>query len=245
MQPSYLSCNYILWVFLLRRDERNSLDKELSRRLSYIRDLYSVEDVLLKDVKNECLLDNKPISINPEEGKLLQILIKLSNVKTIVEVGTLFGYSTIWLARAIENKGKIYTIEKDKYNTKVARENFDKLEDNLGKSIEILNGDANIELDELVKADIKCDMIFIDADKSNYINYLNFAEKLVKRGGLIVADNTLLSDGVYINYLPERITLTAQNVMREFNKKLSNKSKYLSIMLNTNEGLTIAIKLTD
>jgi len=229
----------------LRRDERNSLDKELSRRLSYIRDLYSVEDVLLKDVKNECLLDNKPISINPEEGKLLQILIKLSNVKTIVEVGTLFGYSTIWLARAIENKGKIYTIEKDKYNTKVARENFDKLEDNLGKSIEILNGDANIELDELVKADIKCDMIFIDADKSNYINYLNFAEKLVKRGGLIVADNTLLSDGVYINYLPERITLTAQNVMREFNKKLSNKSKYLSIMLNTNEGLTIAIKLTD
>ena len=238
----YLYCNYILWVFSLRKNE-NSFGEKYYKQLSYIRELYASEDTLLKNIRNECLLDNRPITINSEEGKFLQFLVKACNVNTIVEVGMLYGYSTVWLARSLPDNGKIYTIDREEYNAKLARKNFDKLENNLGNKIEILLGDAQEKLEYLISKNIQCDMIFIDADKSNYINYLKLSEKLVKKGGLIVADNTFLSGAVYLDYLPERVRITAQKNMREFNKELSNPSKYQSIMLNTEEGLSIALKL--
>ena len=86
-------------------------------------------------------------------------------------------------------------------------------------------------------------MVFIDADKSSYPNYLNFTDKLLKKGGLIIADNTFLSGAVYNDYLTDRVRFKAQKNMRLFNKMLTNKTKYQSIMINTDEGLSIAIKL--
>lgn len=227
----------------MRRDEESLLDYRNNKKLSYIRELYSVEDNLLKDIRNDCFMDNRPITINPEEGKLLQLIIKTSNIKTIIEIGTLQGYSTIWFARALPKNGKIYTIEKEDYNFHKAKRNFNKLENELEKNIISINGNGIDELEKLIEQNIQCDMIFIDADKSNYFNYLKLSEKLVKKGGLIVADNTFLSGGVYSNYLPDRVTLTTQKIMRQFNKELSNSTKYESIMLNTEEGLSIAIKL--
>lgn len=214
-----------------------------SKSLTYIRNLYANEDILLKNVRNQCLLNDRPITINPEEGKLIQTLIKLGNIKNILEIGTLYGYSTIWFVRGIENNGKIITIEKEPENAKIARENFNKLENNLSNNIEIINGDANEELEKLVQKQLVFDMIFIDADKSSYPNYLNFTDKLLKKYGLIVADNTFLSGAVYNDYLADRIRFKAQKNMRLFNKMLADKTKYQSIMLNTDEGLNIAIKL--
>lgn len=213
------------------------------KQLSYIRGLYADEDALLKNIRNECLFDDRPITINPEEGKLLQFLIKACGVKTIIEVGTLYGYSTVWLARALPENGKIITIEHEEYNAKVARRNFDKLENNLGSRIEILNEKAQQSLERLIANGIQCDMIFIDADKISYPNYLTLSEKLVKKGGLVVADNTFLSGAVYLDYLPERVRITAQRNMRQFNRELANPKKYQSIMLNTEEGLSVALKL--
>ena len=214
-----------------------------SKSLTYIRDLYANEDILLKNVRNQCLLNDRAITINPEEGKLIQTLIKLGNIKNILEIGTLYGYSTIWFARGIEGNGKIITIEKEPENAKIARENFNKLENNLSSSIEIINGDANEELEKLVQKQLIFDMVFIDADKSSYPNYLNFTDKLLKKGGLIVADNTFLSGAVYNDYLTNRIRFKAQKNMRLFNKMLADKTKYQSIMINTDEGLSIAVKM--
>ena len=214
-----------------------------SKSLTYIRDLYANEDILLKNVRNQCLLNDRAITINPEEGKLIQTLIKLGNIKNILEIGTLYGYSTIWFARGIEGNGKITTIEKESENAKIARENFNKLENNLSNNIEIINGDANEELEKLVQKQLVFDMVFIDADKSSYPNYLNFTDKLLKKGGLIVADNTFLSGAVYNDYLTDRIRFKAQKNIRIFNRMLADKTKYQSIMLNTNEGLSIAVKL--
>ena len=214
-----------------------------SKSLTYIRDLYANEDILLKNVRNQCLLNDRAITINPEEGKLIQTLIKLGNIKNILEIGTLYGYSTIWFARGINNNGKIITIEKEPENAKIARENFNKLENNLSNNIEIINGDANEELEKLVQKQLVFDMVFIDADKSSYPNYLNFTDKLLKKGGLIIADNTFLSGAVYNDYLTDRVRFKAQKNMRLFNKMLTNKTKYQSIMINTDEGLSIAIKL--
>lgn len=213
-----------------------------SAELSYIRELYAVEDDLLKNIRNECLLNNRPITINSEEGKLLQILIKVANIKNIIEVGTLYGYSTVWFARALPENGKIWTIEKEIENSKIAQKNFDKLENNLGKKIAIINNDANTALNKMIDDNLQCDMIFIDADKAGYPEYLKLSEKLVKKGGLIVADNTLLSGSVCKDYLDGKITLKAQNGMKLFNKMLADTTKYDSIMLNTQEGLSIAIK---
>lgn len=214
-----------------------------SKSLTYIRDLYANEDILLKNVRNQCLLNGRAITINPEEGKLIQTLIKLGNIKNILEIGTLYGYSTIWFARGINNNGKIITIEKESENAKIARENFNKLENNLSNNIEIINGDANEVLEKLVQKQLVFDMVFIDADKSSYPNYLNFTDKLLKKGGLIIADNTFLSGAVYNDYLIDRVRFKAQKNMRLFNKMLTNKIKYQSIMINTDEGLNIAIKL--
>lgn len=225
------------------RKDNNTFNEKYYKQLSYIRELYANEDTLLKNIRNDCLLDNRPITINPEEGKFLQFLIKACKINTIIEVGMLYGYSTIWMARALSDNGKIYTIDREEYNVKTAKKNFDKLENNFGSKIEILLGDAQEKLEYLISKNIQCDMIFIDADKVNYINYLKLAEKLVKKGGLIVADNTFLSGAVYLDYLPERVRITAQKNMREFNKELANPSKYQSIMLNTEEGLSVALKL--
>ena len=110
---------------------------------------------------------------------------------------------------------------------------------NLEKNIKAINGDAIEILDNL---DSEFDMIFIDADKINYVNYLNWAEKHIRFGGLIVADNTLLSGAVYKNELPYRIRKTTKNIMKEFNLRLSNNKKYTSILLPSTDGITIALK---
>lgn len=187
-------------------------------------------------------MDGRPITINPEEGKLIQLLIKLSNAKTIIEIGTLYGYSTIWMARALPNDGKIYTIDRDTNSAKIARENFSKLDKELSNKIIQINGDANVELQNLIDKKIVCDIVFIDADKISYYNYLKLSEKLLKKDGLLIADNTFLSGAVYKDYLPDRVSITAQQNVRKFNGELADESKYCGIMLNTEEGLSIAVK---
>lgn len=216
----------------------NVFGETYSKRLSYIRELYANEDELLKNIRLYGEANDRPININPEEGKLLQVLIKLHKPKVVIEIGTLYGYSTIWMVRAIEN-GEIYTIDRQDCNIEKAEQNFAKLENNLGKKINLIHGDAQEVLKNL---NVQADMLFIDADKINYLNYLNWAENGgVRKGGLVVADNVMLSGAVYMDSLPERVRITAKNNMIEFNKRLANPEKYESIILNTEEGLSISI----
>ncbi len=214
---------------------RNSL--YINNKIEYIRNTFIKEDNILRGIREDAKKVNREININPEEGQLLQIFIKLGKFKKILEIGTFYGYSAIWLARVIDEDAKIYTIERDKESIEKARNNFKiaKLEN----KITILEGDAK---DILKNLDEEFDMIFIDAEKNHYLDYLDWAEKNIKKGGLIVADNTLLSGAVYNEELPYRIRKSTKESMEIFNKKLADNEKYLSILLPAEDGITIALK---
>ena len=205
-------------------------------RLDYIRQTFAPETEQLKKTRAASL---DAISIYPEEGKFLQLLIKLGQVKKIVEIGTLNGYSTQWMADALPDDGHIWTIEKDEKRAAVAATNLSAL---TLSSVTLLKGDA-LTLLPTIEPHAPFDMVFIDADKLNYLHYLDWAEKNVRKGGIIVGDNTFLLDAVWKDEAIERVRETARNAMRDFNRRLADPQKYHSIMLPTEEGMTVGVKL--
>ena len=153
----------------------------------YIRDLVGSEDEILKatnDSVNEANIP--PISVSANQGKFLQVLAKTCNARNILEIGTLVGYSTIWMARALPKGGKLISLEYEPRHADVAKRNIDRA--GLSNVVEIRVGKA---LDLLPKLTGPFDMIFIDADKPPYKEYFDWAMKLSRPGTLIVADNVI------------------------------------------------------
>jgi predicted O-methyltransferase YrrM len=130
------------------------------------------------------------INVAPNQGKLLQLLAQSHGARSILEIGTLGGYSTIWLARALPADGKLVTLEFEPKHAEVARANFARA--GLGGKIELRLGKASDHLAQLVaEGRGPFDFIFIDADKESYPDYLAWALKLSRRGTLIIADNVV------------------------------------------------------
>ncbi len=210
-----------------------------SIKLSYIRNLFAKE---YKTIEEYCILEKKQhIQIGPEEGKLLSLFIKIQKIKSIVEIGTLYGYSSICMAKALLEDGHIYTIENNPQYSRIAKKDFSAF--NLSDKITLIEGNALEKLSEL-SAKAPFDMIFIDADKGGYPKYLDWAESYIKQDGLIVADNTLLFNTVFLESPPKEVSEKSWHAMREFNNRLSDEKKYFSILIPTDEGMTVALKLT-
>ncbi len=130
------------------------------------------------------------IDVSPVQGKLLHVLALTTGARRILEIGTLGGYSTIWLARALPAGGRLITLEAEPKHAKVARANLER--SGVSKKVEIRLGPATDSLAELVKKrTAPFDLIFIDADKANIPAYIAQALKLAKRGTLIVIDNVV------------------------------------------------------
>lgn len=126
------------------------------------------------------------ISVTASQGKLLHLLAKLQCAKRILEIGTLGGYSTIWMARALPKNGKLVTIEADAKHARVAAENIARA--GLSEKVELRKGKALSVLPEL---EGPFDLIFIDADKRNNPRYFEWALKLARKGSLIIVDNVV------------------------------------------------------
>lgn len=214
--------------------------EKLPPHLEYIRDTVIHEPEELKWIKERILATDWPIHIGSEEGRLLQLLIQLGNFKKIIEIGTHAGYSTIWMAMALPSDGHIYTIERDKNRIRMARETFLHC-NHLTNNITLLEGKA-LEVLNTLNGKGPFDMVFIDADKINYLNYLDWSEQNVRKGGLIIGDNTFLSGAVYGQPSTERISPTALNAVHAFNKLLGDEARYHSTILPTKEGWTMGIK---
>lgn len=158
-------------------------------------DEYFIDKLLPSDVTLEGVLQaNKKagipeIDVSPTQGKLLYLLAKIKGAKNILEIGTLGGYSSIWLARALPETGKVYTFEIDPEYAKVAKKNIQHA--NCTSKVEIIVGQALDTLPTLKEKGIFFDLIFIDADKPNNPHYLKWALELANSGALIISDNVV------------------------------------------------------
>lgn len=136
------------------------------------------------------------IDVSAAQGKLLSLLVRIRGAKTVLEVGTLGGYSTIWMARGLPADGKVVTLELDRHHARVARSNFERA--GVSGKIDLRVGPALQSLAALVDENAgPFDLIFIDADKPNNPNYLDWAMKLSRPGTVIVCDN-VIRDGAVV-----------------------------------------------
>lgn len=213
-----------------------------SAEQKYLNEVFGLPDSELAEIRAELVKhDVEFMSISGAEARILQFLVRLTHAKRVVELGTLFGYSTLALAKAMPPDGVIWTIEKSDANYAVAQKNFAKYP--AGKKVRALHGDA-LDLLQGLEKDGPFDLVFIDANKAGYCKYLDWAEHNVRPGGFIVGDNTYLFGALWGEEPKGRQINEKQiEVMREFNRRLADPSKYNSTLIPTEEGLTVAQKL--
>lgn len=163
----------------------------LKRVDTYIEDLFVPEDAALTAALANMREHNLPaINVSANEGKLLYLLAKLSGARTVLEIGTLGGYSTIWLARALPAEGRVVTLEYESRHAEVARANFARA--GLADQVEVRVGDAKQTMAEMAaNGEGPFDLFFIDAEKSGYPVYLERALRLARPGSVILSDNLI------------------------------------------------------
>lgn len=158
---------------------------------AYITDLFAPTDDALNAALRASEAAGLPaINVSPPQGKLLQVLAKAVGARAILEIGTLGGYSTIWLARALPPDGRLVTLEADPKHAEIARANIARA--GLSAKVDLRLGRALDTLPRLAAE--RCgpfDFIFIDADKPNYAEYFAWALKLSRKGTLIIGDNVI------------------------------------------------------
>src|SRR5262245_5677848 len=164
----------------------------------YISDTLVREDDALTAAQNESDAAGLPaIAVTPPQGKLLHLLARLQGARRILEIGTLGGYSTIWLARALPTGGRLITLEVSPEYAKIAQANISRA--GLDTLVDLRLGPALDTLPQIAAEGAGAfDFIFIDADKRNIPNYFDFARKLSRPGSLIIVDN-VVRDGRVID----------------------------------------------
>jgi len=168
------------------------------------------------------------IDVTPLQGKFLELLIRATGAKRVLEMGTLGGYSTIWLARAVGEDGKVITLEREKRHAEIAQRNFDNA--GVAKRVELRIGPASKSLAGLVaEKTAPFDFIFIDADKASYPEYIDWSLKLSRPGTLIIADN-VVRDGKVID--PENPDPNIKGV-RRFTEMVAAEPRLSATVLQT------------
>ena len=208
----------------------------------YISGLFHDEDDCLKAAEKSIIEAGIPqISVSPNQGKYLHILAKLCRARKILELGTLGGYSTIWMARALPDDGKLITLEIDPKHAEVAQQNVDRC--GLASKIEILLGKAIDILPDLkTKGAGPFDMIFIDADKPPYLEYFKWALQLSRPGTLIIADNVIREGKILLDVSPDEMVTG----VKKFNEFLAQCPAVTATIFQTvgakeHDGMAIAI----
>ena len=207
----------------------------------YIEQLLNPHDeALAQNLQNARKADLPTINVSPNEGKLLYLIAKMIRARRMLEIGTLGGYSTTWLARALPADGKVITLELDQKHAEVARQNLDRA--GVADRVEVRVGRAADTLRRMINQhETPFDLIFIDADKPGYVEYLDLSLQLSHTGTVILADN-LIRNGRVIDDQPGDENARGAKV---FNDALATNKKLESIILpiirENLDGLSISI----
>lgn len=209
------------------------VDERLQR---YIEELFAVEDSVLKRVRERhAELDLPPIHISPDEGKLLHVLLRAAGARTVLEIGSLAGYSGIWLARALPAGGTLTTIEKHPVHAELARQAY--AEAGVAERVRLVEGEALSVLETLPPAAF--DAVFVDADKEPLPQYFEWSVRLLRPGGLLLCDNAFFHGSV--------VELDDQSPqaegVRAFNRLAATDRRVVSAVIPIRDGVVIGVKV--
>jgi predicted O-methyltransferase YrrM len=211
----------------------------------YITRLFIQSDPIMQDTLAASEAAGLPsISVAPNEGRLLMLLAQLCGARNILEIGTLGGYSTIWLARGMVSEGSLITLEANPKHAEIARLNIARA--GFTDRVEVRVGPARDTLSQLAAEGRRpFDLIFIDADKESYPEYLAWSIKLARPGTLIIADN-VIRDGKILD--PTDTDPRVQGA-RRFNQLLADEPRVKATVIQTvggkgHDGMAIAIVTT-
>lgn len=208
--------------------------------VDYIDRLFPPEDQLLRSLRREAeAAEIPPIQIAPEQGKLLSILVRATGAGRILEIGTLAGYSSIVLGRALPEGGRLDTLEIDPFHASFARRMIERA--GLSGKITVHTGIALDLLERDLSGELPYDIVFIDADKPNYVRYVDLSLRLLRPGGLLIGDNAL-AWGEVADATTDREDVQG---IRAFNRYVADHPDLDGSIIPSGDGMCIAIYRPD
>lgn len=207
-----------------------------SAQMEYLSSFRKQTDSLIEEMEAYAKEHNVPI-LSWQSADFLEQLVLLKNPKRVLELGTAIAYSTIRIARMLQGKSAIHTIEKSADNITVAKEFISK--SGLANKIKLLEGDAVNVMPQLKK---KYDIIFLDADKEDYKRLFDYSLVLLRRGGVLVVDNLLWHGYAASNRVPQNYKESTRHI-REFNLLFMNQPNLKSTIIPVGDGLGIGVKV--
>lgn len=223
--------------------------KQTSDKFNYLNGLIAETDTesflkIANKARNDSVaIGKESISLTYFEANTLHQIIRQHQCRHFIELGSLTGFSALFILNALHPEGHLFCFEKDDKWIPFLQENLNsalKLENNTDKKYTLIQGDALEQL-KSIKFNNEIDGFFIDANKSAYLEYLYMAEKILPSGGIIIADNVFL-DGAVWGAASNRFSNKQIQVMKEFNQSIFNKDKFTSMVLDTTDGMILAIK---
>jgi caffeoyl-CoA O-methyltransferase len=211
-----------------------------NRALSkYIEDHFAQEDEVLSQIRRRLASKGLPTyTINPEEGRFLQLLVAACGAKRALELGTLGGYSGIWIARGLPEGGSLITVEQYTHHALLAQEHFEMA--GLQDKIQIRQGDARKVIREL-DPEGPFDFIFMDADNANLPAYLDWTLDHIRPGGMIAAHNAFVHGAI----LNEHNRGAYVEGTRVFNRRISRDSRFIATIFPAGDGMTVALRMRE
>ena len=186
---------------------------------------------------NNSLGDIKRMQISISQCHFLHLIVKISNIKKILEIGTFTGLSGLTMSLSLPRDGILITLDKSAERNKIATNFFKKA--NQESKIKTIVGPALESINDFKKKDQKFDLVFIDADKENYKNYYNQSLDLIEKNGLIIVDNVLWHGEVADINNKEKLT----TIIREFNSYINKDKRTENLIIPVGDGLTVCRKL--
>ena len=220
-------------------DALSSIDPAVNNLREYLETLFIADDELLQSLVRETYAKTEHPRMLGDRWlcTFMEWLIVTHPIQQILELGTFTGYTTLRLARAIGNAGMVTTIESSTQHADIAEKYFAK--DGRTKQINLLRGTVREQLPNLVGCDY--DLVYVDADKAEYPEYLRLLEPLLHVGSIIVADNVLWGGKTYSPSVQDART----NALRAFNQALFADPSYKTTLLPAGDGVIVATKITE